>query len=85
MVWDSDLTDRNQKDKYMSNILLNLEISEPVIFSTDKTNDFRSTRTKRYITTIEEHLKKSPKEIDREIERMFLENTKVLVDSVEFV
>ena len=57
MVWDYDLTDRNQKDKYTSNILLNLEIFELVIVNTDKTNGFISTRTKRYITTVYNHFK----------------------------
>ena len=57
MVWDYDLTDINKKDKYTSNIILNLEIFELVIVNTDKTNGFRSTTTKRYITTIEDHFK----------------------------
>ena len=46
MVWDYDPTDRNQKDKCMSNNLLNLEIFELVIVNTEKTNSFRSMRTK---------------------------------------
>ena len=46
MVWDYDLTDRNQKDKYINFILLNLEIFELVIFPKKKTNGFRSMRTK---------------------------------------
>ena len=85
MVWDYDITDINQKDKYMNNILLNLEICELVILSADKTNGFRSMRTKRYITTIEYHFKQSSKEIDTDIERNILENTKVLVDSMGFI
>ena len=58
MVWDYDLTDINQKYKYMNNILLNLEIWKLVILPTDKTNGFISTRTKRYITTIEDNREK---------------------------
>ena len=46
MVWDYDLSDRNQKDKFMSNIILNLEICELVIFPADKNNGFRSMRKK---------------------------------------
>ena len=46
MVWDYDLSDRNQKDKFMSNIILNLEICELVIFPADKTNGFISMRKK---------------------------------------
>ena len=43
---------RFKKYKDMINNPLNLEICELIIFPTDKPNNYRSMRTKRYINTI---------------------------------
>ena len=61
-----------------------LEESDQVIFPTDKTNSFRTMDTEKYMTMVNEHLRCSSREIERDRVKEIVEKSRELLNEVGF-
>ena len=84
MGWDNEIPRIRKKNWDMGEIINNLEESDKAIVPTDKTNSFRSVDTKNYMITVNEHLRISSKEIDRDKVIDIFEKSRELVEDFGF-
>ena len=75
---------RCKKNWDMNKTIRILEESDQVIVPTDKTNSFRCMDTKKYMTMVNEQLRCSSKEIERDKVREIFEKARELLDEVGF-